>query len=62
MFNGKDLTGWTIDSGDLTSWRVEEGDLVVNGSGDKNKIGFLLSDHEVADFDLRFEFQPSRSP
>ena len=59
LFNGNDLTGWTIDSGDRTAWRVEEGDLVVNGSGDWKKSGFLLSDREFADFRLRFEFQPS---
>jgi hypothetical protein len=53
------LTGWTIDSGPKNSWRVEDGSLVVTGPGDWRRSGFILSDREVSDFTLRFEFQPS---
>ena len=41
LFNGKDLTGWTVDGGDRGSWRVDGGDLVVDGSGDRNEERLL---------------------
>ena len=34
LFNGKDLTGWSIDAGLGNSWRVDDGNLVVTGPGD----------------------------
>ena len=59
LFNGKDLTGWTVDSGFHSAWRVEDGELVVTGQGSWENLGFLLSDREFSDFRLRFEFQAS---
>ena len=59
LFNGKDLTGWTIDTGPRNSWRVDDGNLVVTGPGDWKQSGFVLNDREVSNFILRFEFQPS---
>jgi hypothetical protein len=29
LFNGKDLTGWVVDSGDENAWRVKDGELVA---------------------------------
>ena len=62
LFNGKDLTGWTIDGGVPESWRVDSGEIVVNGPGDYRRNGFLLTNHDYGDFLLRFEFQPARGP
>lgn len=31
LFNGKDLTGWTIGDEDADSWRVEDGAIVAQG-------------------------------
>jgi serine/threonine protein kinase len=60
LFNGNDLTRWFVDSGVGNTWRVEDGDLVVNGTGDYRKLGWLLSDRRFSDFILRFEFQLSK--
>jgi hypothetical protein len=59
LFNGEDLTGWVIDSGPKDSWQVEHGELVVTGPGDYRKSGFLLTDRDYSDFQLKFEFRPS---
>jgi hypothetical protein len=55
IFNGKDLTGWSVFVGDAkrvaSKWEVtKDGELhVVNGPGD------LQSDRKYADFILQFE-------
>jgi serine/threonine protein kinase/type 1 glutamine amidotransferase len=59
LFNGKDLTGWVVDSGLRSCWRTGNGELILTGPGDYRKSGFLLTDREYADFLLKFEFQPS---
>jgi hypothetical protein len=54
LFNGKDLTGWTINQGgDITKWGAEEGILYVNGSGG----GWLMTEKEYTDFELRLEYK-----
>src|SRR5262249_10244179 len=52
LFNGKDLSGWTVDSGERGSWRVENGDLVADGTGDATRSGYLLSDRDYSHFRL----------
>ncbi|HEV3447384.1 MAG TPA: DUF1080 domain-containing protein [Gemmataceae bacterium] len=54
LFNGKDLTGWQVnDKGDMKVWGAESGILYVNGSGG----GWLMTDKEFGDFELRLEFK-----
>jgi hypothetical protein len=53
LFNGKDLTGWTIHNGKITSWGVENGNLVVKKGGG----GWLMTEKEYGDFELRLEFK-----
>jgi hypothetical protein len=54
LFNGKDLTGWQVnDKGDMKVWGAENGILYVNGSGG----GWLMTDKEFSDFELRLEFK-----
>jgi hypothetical protein len=54
LFNGMDLTGWQVnDKGDMKVWGAENGILYVNGSGG----GWLMTDKEFGDFELRLEFK-----
>jgi hypothetical protein len=54
LFNGKDLTGWKVnEGGNLAVWGAENGILFVNGRGG----GWLMTEKEYADFELRLEFR-----
>ena len=53
LFNGKDLTGWTLFSKSGSGYLVENGVLVCPENGGGN----LLTDEEFSDFVLRFEFK-----
>jgi hypothetical protein len=55
LFNGKDLSGWTVDSGDEEAWSIEDGEL-VNRVGERRK-GWLLTTRDYSDFVLRLEFK-----
>lgn len=54
IFNGKDLTGWTIYGTEL--WYVEDG-LLVCESGPDKEYGYLGTDKEYKDFELTLEFK-----
>ena len=56
LFNGKDLSGWVVDSGDSKRWQVSDGQIVGIGSGSSSR-GWLLSEKEYANFILNLEFQ-----
>jgi hypothetical protein len=54
LFNGKDLNGWQVNKGgDIKVWGADNGILYVNGSGG----GWLMTDKEYGDFELRLEFK-----
>jgi hypothetical protein len=53
LFNGKDLTGWKVYNGKPEVWGVESGLLYCKGGGG----GWLMTEKEFADFELRFEFR-----
>lgn len=53
LFNGKDLAGWQVMGGKKDVWGAENGLLYVNGSGG----GWLMTDKEYGDFDLRLEYK-----
>jgi hypothetical protein len=53
LFNGKDLSGWQVLNGKKDAWGAEEGLLVVKGGGG----GWLMTEREFGDFDLRLEFK-----
>ena len=60
LFNGKDLSGWTVPSPNL-HWRVERGVLV--GESDEKLTGSMLwTERKFADFvfetDVRYEGEP----
>lgn len=52
LFNGQDLTGWSVDGGQAT-WEVHDG--AIRGSGD----GYLKHERVDEDFDLRLYLRTS---
>ncbi len=68
IFNGKDLTGWTISAGGSTGgraavasdappgWKVEDGALVAGRARPGDRIGSLSTVDRYRDFELDLEF------
>ena len=56
LFNGKDLTGWTIYG--TEKWYVEGGELVCESGPDKG-YGYLGTNQTFKDFDLSVDFKQS---
>lgn len=54
LFNGKDLTGWTING--TEKWYVENG-LLVCESGPDKQYGYLSTNKSYKNFDLTVEFK-----
>jgi hypothetical protein len=54
LFNGKDLTGWkTNKGGKIERWGAEDGVIFTKGGGG----GWLMTENEYGDFELRLEFK-----
>ena len=53
LFNGKDLTGWKRHGGNKDTWGAEKGILFVKKGGG----GWLMTEKEYGDFELRLEFK-----
>ncbi|WP_374755590.1 3-keto-disaccharide hydrolase [Arcticibacterium luteifluviistationis] len=54
LFNGKDLTGWTIYG--TEKWFVEDGLLVCESGPDKG-YGYLGTDESFKDFEVEVDFR-----
>ena len=54
LFNGKDLTGWTING--TEKWYVENGELVCESGPDK-KYGYLSTTQSYKNFELTLQFK-----
>jgi hypothetical protein len=54
LFNGKDLTGWTING--TEKWYVENGELVCESGPDK-KYGYLSTNKSYKNFELNLQFK-----
>lgn len=54
IFNGKDLTGWTIHG--TEKWYVDKGELVCESGPDK-QYGYLSTDKNYKDFILTLKFK-----
>ena len=54
LFNGKDLTGWTIHG--TEKWYVEKGQLVCESGPDK-QYGYLSTNKSYKNFVLNLEFK-----
>lgn len=52
LFNGKDLSGWK-STGNIKVWGAEKDVLYVAGGGG----GWLMTDKEYGDFELRLEYK-----
>src|SRR5436305_1897699 len=55
LFNGTDLTGWKA-TGKMDVWGAEKGVIFVEKGGG----GWLLSEQEFGDFELRVEYKMSK--
>lgn len=54
LFNGKDLSGWTVHG--TEKWYVENGELVCE-SGPDEQYGYLSTATSYRDFELRVSFK-----
>jgi hypothetical protein len=54
LFNGKDLTGWTIHG--TEKWYVENGELICESGPDK-QYGYLSTNKAYKNFELTLEFK-----
>lgn len=54
LFNGKDLSGWTVEGGDAGQWQVNDGMIVARSAASRNR-NYLLTNKDYGDFELRFE-------
>ena len=54
LFNGKDLSGWKVHG--TEKWFVENGELVCESGPDK-QYGYLVSDKDFKNFELKVEFK-----
>lgn len=54
LFNGKDLTGWTIHG--TEKWYVENGELVCESGPDK-EYGYLSTNEQYKNFDFSVQFK-----
>lgn len=54
LFNGKDLSGWTIHGDE--KWYVDNGEIICE-SGPKKKYGYLSTIDHYDDFELSLDFK-----
>ena len=54
LFNGKDLSGWTIHG--TEKWYVEKGELICESGPDK-QYGYLSTDSAYQDFEFSCQFK-----
>lgn len=54
LFNGKDLTGWTVHG--TEKWYVDKGELICESGPDK-QYGYLSTEKSYKNFDLTLEFK-----
>ncbi|WP_207510795.1 3-keto-disaccharide hydrolase [Longitalea luteola] len=54
LFNGKDLTGWTIHG--TEKWYVDNGELVCESGPDK-EYGYLSTNEKYKNFELTLQFR-----
>lgn len=55
LFNGSDLSGWKA-TGKMDVWKADKGAIAVEKGGG----GWLLTEKEFSDFELRLEFKMSK--
>jgi hypothetical protein len=55
LFNGKDLTGWTVYG--TEKWYVDSNGLLVSESGPDKGYGYLGTTADYGDFEVELEFK-----
>ncbi len=57
IFDGRSLTGWSaVPENTAADWSVRDGAIVGIGSQDR-QIYLVWKDHELADFELKFQYR-----
>jgi hypothetical protein len=62
LFNGRDLTGWTIPEGDNGHWKVVDGVIDYDARSEAAKDRNLWSEKEYGDFVLRVDWRITSTP
>jgi hypothetical protein len=62
LFNGRDLTGWTIPQGDNGHWKVVEGVIDYDAQSEAPKDKNLWSEKEYRNFILRVDWRIKATP
>ncbi|WP_339728386.1 DUF1080 domain-containing protein [uncultured Gimesia sp.] len=57
LFNGQDLTGWTLKRANRKGYHVKDGKLVCPADGG----GFLFTEKQFGDFSLQFDFKLTKA-
>ncbi len=55
LFNGKDLSGWTVLPGG--NWEVVDGVIIGTSEAAETRHGMLLSEKEYGDFEVQLEYK-----
>lgn len=62
LFNGRDLSGWTIPEGDNGHWKVVDGVIDYDARSEAAKDKNLWSEKEYKDFVLRVDWRIKETP
>lgn len=55
LFNGKDLTGWVVESGNARQWDVQTHEIIAKSRDWKTQT-WVLTEKDYSDYTLRLEF------
>jgi hypothetical protein len=62
LFNGKDLTGWTVPAGDNGHWKVVDGAIDYDAESEAKGDKSLWTDREFVDFVLQVDWRIKETP
>jgi hypothetical protein len=62
LFNGKDLSGWTVPAGDNGHWKVVEGAIDYDAESEARGDKTLWSEKEYGDFVLQVDWRIKETP
>jgi hypothetical protein len=62
LFNGRDLTGWTVPEGDNGHWKVVDGIIDYDARSEAKGRKDLVSDKEYGDFALALDWRITATP
>lgn len=62
LFNGKDLSGWTVPEGDNGHWKVVDGVIDYDAQSEAKGDKTLWSAKEYGDFELKVDWRIKEAP